>query len=192
MQPDKDAIHARGAALEDAFFHEVDRKLIERLRAEAAQQRDCEELARQTGLSDETLLKELTSLGVTAESILAIRLVPLVLVAWSDRRVPDQERAAVLNEAHRLGVAENSVPGLLLENWLNNPPRKDLEDAWKRYSREVMQQMSAAGQHHFRQELEREMTAVANATGGFLGFNKISDPERATIDRLVQAISSPN
>lgn len=189
MQPDKDAFRARGAALEDAFFFEVDRRLIEQLRAQAAEQRNCEQLARQTGLTDPTLLQELNALGVTAESLVAIRLAPLVLVAWADRNVPDQERAAVLTEAHRLGVAENSVPGLLLESWLNNPPRKDLEDAWARYTRELMSQMSAAGQHHFREEIEREMTAVANATGGFLGLNKISDPERATIDRLLKALS---
>ncbi len=73
------------------FFNEVEDAIVDRLHAEARSESAREALARQTGISDASLLSELTELGFTTRTLIALRLIPLVLVAWADHRIDTGE-----------------------------------------------------------------------------------------------------
>ena len=174
-------------ALEDAFFRDVDSMIVSRLRSEAASD-DAKKTLEQTGLHDQTLIDELIALGVTAEGLVAMRLVPMVMVAWAERGVDASERQAVLAEAYRLGVADGSVVAVLLENWLNQKPPIAILDAWKRYMKSDIATMSGVAKEKLIQLMERQMRAVAHASGGHLGVGKISKKEQQLITMMTHIL----
>lgn len=188
MSADNESLARRGHAIEEAFFRNVDAQLLEKLRAEAASETGRAELIRKTGMQDETLIDELVSQGVTAEGLVAVRVIPLVLVAWADREVTEDERKTVLEEAHRMGIQEGEIPHLLLENWLHVRPAAELGDAWKRYTLELLDAMKANERTAYIRELKREMNAVAKASGGVFGFGKVSQAESKLMSILLEAL----
>ena len=188
MSTDNDSFARRGHAMEEAFFRSVDAQLLEKLKAETNTSAGREDLVRKTGISDQTLIDELVSQGVTAEGLLALRVIPLVLVAWADREVTEEERKAVLAEAHKMGIEEQQIPHLLLEQWLQVRPAPELGDAWKRYTVELLDKMKESERQAYVRELKREMTAVAKASGGIFGFGKVSQSESQLIELLLEPL----
>ncbi len=79
-------------------------------------------LSHVSGILDENVLLDLMRVGVTGESLLAMRFVPMIAVAWSDRVISPEEHAAILSAAE----AENVMPGTpayqLLHSWLERRP----------------------------------------------------------------------
>ena len=69
---ERDAIHSRGKALEDEFFRRVDQKLMEDMRRSAERKATREQLAKVTGLKDETVLDHMVDAGFE----------PTTLTAW--------------------------------------------------------------------------------------------------------------
>jgi hypothetical protein len=190
MNHDTDALGQRGRAMEEAFFRNVDAQLLARLKTEAGSKAGREELIRKTGVEDQILVDELVRQGITAEGLVAMRMIPLVLVAWADREVTEQERKTVLDHAHEMGIQENEVPHMLLEHWLSIRPSPELGDAWRRYTLDLMEKMNPSDRESYVRELKREMTAVAKASGGILGIGKISHSEHTLINMMVEAVES--
>ena len=58
-------------------------------------------------------------------------------------------------------------------------------DAWKRYTRNILAKVSPKMAQRLIELARTQMTAVAKASGGHLGFGKVSRKERTMIDRLV-------
>jgi hypothetical protein len=188
MSQDQDPIGQRGRAMEDVFFHNIDAQLVERLKAEAESEKGRDELIRNTGISDETLIAELVSQGISAKGLLALRLIPLVLVAWADKEVSDGERKTVLAEAAKLGIEESSVSHQLLDRWLQVRPAAEVGDAWKRYTVMMLDKMRENQRQAYVTELKRELHAVAKASGGVFGFGKVSQSETRMIDLLISEL----
>lgn len=185
---DKNTLLQRGRDLEDAFFHDIDQKLIERLRDESRNKASRLSLVKQAGISDPTLAEELLELGVTPESLIAIRLVPLVLVAWADREVSDDERETIIAEARRLGIRAASVADDLLDSWLRKRPSKAMGDAWARYTRGLLLDIPSEIRSAYVKEIKREMMAVARASGGVLGFGNVNDMELDMLEKLTDLL----
>jgi hypothetical protein len=173
--------------LEEAFFRDMDSMIVSRLRSEADSQ-DARQLLQSTGLHDETLIDELTRLGVTAEGLIAMRLVPLVMVAWAEHGVDQAERETVLSQAIEVGIAEGSVAAVLLEFWLNKRPPAAILDAWKRYMTVELAKMSKLARDKLVTLMEHQMMAVANASGGYLGVGNISANEKQLIDMMTRVL----
>ena len=179
----------RRRALEAAFFQQRERDLVEELRAAARSEEAIGALRLASGIGDEKLLSRLVSLGVTAEALVALRLVPLVRVAWADGDVAPGERTAVLQAAVEEGVDESGAALALLEQWLDEAPPQALSDAWTEY-------VQALAEEHEYDELEslEDVTLVwarrvASAAGGFLGVGGISSVEEEALDGLSQALN---
>lgn len=185
---DKNSLLQRGRDLEDAFFHDIDQKLIERLREESKTQASRLLLAKQAGITDSKLAEELIELGVTPESLIAIRLVPLVLVAWADREVSDDERETILAEARRLGIRSASIADDLLDAWLRRRPSKTMGDMWARYTRGLLLDLPVEIREAYVKEIKREMMAVARASGGVLGFGNVNDLELDMLEKLTDLL----
>ena len=105
-----DTLHERGKALEDMFFAERDRKLINALRDAAAKEQAAVDIGNLTGVSDTSVLQTIAGLGVTAETLAAFSLVPLLHVAWSDKVLDASERDALIDMVARLDTLTDLSP----------------------------------------------------------------------------------
>ena len=61
-------------------------------------------------------------------------------------------------------------------------------DAWKRYIHEMFHDMSRVAQQRLILVTEQQMTRVAKASGGHLGFGRLSAKEKATIEQTIAAM----
>ena len=171
------------------YRDDLERRIVERLRTEARSDRARTELARQTGIADSQLLAELADLGLTTRTMGALRLIPLVRVAWADNHVDAQERQAVLTAATSLGIHRGSDAYVMLERWLREMPPAERIDAWERYLKRVMEKLGKTAQLKLIQFLRAQMIAIAKASGGYFGFGKVSAKERQTIESFMNALS---
>ena len=112
MTPDPpEILRDRGRSLEDEFFRREDKRLIEQLTALRAAEATREALGRASGITKPAVLDKLIELGIRAETVAALSIVPLVEVAWADGGIDAKERGAVVERA---GVPEDSTAGALL------------------------------------------------------------------------------
>jgi hypothetical protein len=178
-----DFLNDRRNSLEREFFSRQEAEALERLRAKNAAKAHRVALADAAGISDDSVLDALEAVGVDAESLSALALVPMVAVAWADGKLDEAEREAIqkaANEANPSGDAST-----LLAGWLSAPPDSKLLEAWKSYIVAVQTDMSPDARKALRNRLVGGARQVAEAAGGFLGFgNKISSEEATVLDEL--------
>lgn len=184
-----DSLHERGKAMENSFFLQQDKELLEKLRAEmdAADKRDA--LAKASGLTDEGALNALIDNNVSPENVTALSLVPLVAVAWADKKMEDAEVSAILSAASEAGVNEGSASYQLLESWLRKQPGSELLEAWKSYVNALKSTLESAAFSQLGNSIMSRAENVANSAGGFLGLGKTSDVERQVLDDLNKVFS---
>jgi hypothetical protein len=171
----------RRAALEEAFFAKHNEQLLARLREADAAKAAREGLAAASGLSDPALLDRLVGLGIRAETLSALRVVPLVLVAWADGEAPPEERAAVMGGAAAAGIAPGTTAHHLLETWLAHRPGPEIAEAWQAYVKALVAGMPSGERDALRAAMLREARAVADARGGFLGFAHRTSAQEAVV-----------
>jgi hypothetical protein len=175
----------RRQALEEAFFKKENVKLLENLRAHRERVRQREALSAVMKLQDEAVLDQLIDAGIRAETWLAISLVPLIEVAWADRKMDDKEQRAILKAAAENGIEEGSDARKLLDKWLTRRPLPKLREAWAAYVGSVIEVLGDAARDALREEVLEGSRAVAEAAGGFLGFGpRVSEAEEAVLDEL--------
>jgi len=181
----KEAFRAQARVLENEFFARRDAEKLAALRKEIAARADRQGLAEATGIPDENVLQHLVEVGVTAETLAAFALVPLVTVAWADGDLDAKERKAVLEAAAAHDVEPGGAAYQLLTTWLDAKPDPSLRRAWEGYVTafgEVLPKEVVVALHHW---IMTRAKNVAAATGGFLGLgNKISEREQRVLDEL--------
>ena len=180
-----DEFQARQRSLEAAFFQKVDAKLLDNLRSELAQLETAKGMKHVSGIMDDKVLRDLVSLGVTAESLMAVRFVPMIYVAWSDRQISEAERAAILKAAESDNVVPNSPAFHLLRSWLERRPDSVIFVAWGNYIRELARIMPAESLKELRERTKSLCYQVARAAGGVLGMGSISQAEQRAIDECI-------
>ena len=141
QEASNDPFKQREKGLEEAFFKDRDRQLIEKMRGELAALEEKKKLAHVTGIVEERVLHKLVQAGVRAETLAAVSLIPLVEVAWCDGAVSPEERDAVLNAAVGQGVTADSAAYEILKRWLEERPDPHIFVAWKDYVSELIQLM---------------------------------------------------
>ncbi len=185
---EKKILADREKALEELFFEKENRKLLERIRAEAEQVSAKQGLAELTGIRDEALLEKLVQLGIRPGKWAAVALIPLVEVAWADGAVEERERRAVLSAAEANGVTKGGAAYELLEQWLAARPDAAYLQAWGEYTVDLCAQLGEAERAALKQEILGRARQVAEAAGGILGLgNKISEAEQRALDELEKA-----
>lgn len=185
--PRHDSFRQREIALEEAFFKERDRHLMDKLRGELSAFEERKKLAHVSGIVEEHVLTSLVQAGVRAETLAAVGLIPMVEVAWCDGMVPPSERDAVLNAAIAQGVHPDSAAYDLLKHWLDQPPDPKIAEAWKEYVHEMSHIMPKESLAAMRTHMLDRCRRVAAAAGGFLGLATISKHEQAKIDEFAKA-----
>jgi hypothetical protein len=185
----ENAFEERRKALEDEFFHRVDQELLAKLRKKFADQAARRALAAASGFSDETLLDELLQLKIAPDTLGAVSLIPLVLVAWSDRGVDLRERRAVLQAAVEEGVDPDGPAYHLLEFWLENEPSPQLDETWRHFVKVVLPSLTAETKIAFREEIMKQARKAAKASRPGLGAKKISAEEARALNDLERTFS---
>lgn len=178
-----ETLKERGDALENEFFTRQNAKATEALRAKLTAEAGREALANAVGISDATVLDALEAAGITAESLAALALVPLVAVAWADGKLDDGEREAIVRAAEQAQAGKENRA--LLDSWLSAAPAPGLLEAWKSYVGSLRGAMEDADYAVLRERIVGGARQVAESAGGFLGLgNKVSASEAAVLEEL--------
>ncbi|MEM7244139.1 MAG: hypothetical protein AAF533_02280 [Acidobacteriota bacterium] len=180
-----DAFADRRKALEESFFAKQEEKARQQLKAKLEAKQAREALAEASGIEDAAVLDRLESLGVAADTVAAMSLVPLVEVAWADGKLDGNERDAILKAADSSGLGGDAPARGMLEAWLDTQPGGELRSAWKDYVTSLAESMEPAERNALRDAVLGKARSVAEAAGGFLGLgNKVSDEEQAVLADL--------
>ena len=187
----KGPLDDRKNALEEEFFRKENAAVIARLRATQERGQQREAMAAASGITDEAVLDRLIDQGLNAASSAAVALVPLVAVAWADRKLDESERRAVLAEAASSGLGAGTAGYELLEGWLRQAPPPSLLATWVEYAQALASNMEAGDRQTFRDTLLTRAKAVATAAGGgFAGLgSKVSGAEQAVLRTIEEALA---
>lgn len=180
----------RRKALEEAFFRKENERLRARLHAQRERSEARDALGRECGVADASLLDRLLELGIRADTVQALVLVPLAMVAWADGKIDPRERDAVLAAAAASGIAPGSPSHALLEAWTREKPPPELFESWRSYVAALAGRLAADHRLHLEEQTLGRARAVAEAAGGFLGLAKVSREEEAVLAELARAFSA--
>jgi hypothetical protein len=171
---------------EDDYFRKQDRELIERMRKAAADN----EARERTGIQDPDLLRDLSALGFSADTVSLIPLVPILQVAWADAEVSAEERKLILEIARLRGIAEGSAADQQLSAWLTTRPAPSVFAGAGRLVAAMLAAGSAATKDLSADDLVKYCENIAAASGGILGLAKVSAGERAAIEQVQKVLKS--
>jgi hypothetical protein len=181
-------IEDRGRALEEAFFKKQHAAQLEKLRRKQEHEEARRALVEASGIDDADLIDRLVSIGIHAETLAALTLIPLVEVAWADGHVDERERKAILKGAESSKIEPGSPSHELLLIWTQDRPAPDLMASWNDYIRALCAELSAEQKQHLEERIVGRARAVAEAAGGFLGLgSKVSAEEEDVLQQLQQA-----
>jgi hypothetical protein len=176
----------RRRVLEDSFFAQRDRELMEKLKTQLKK----EALSNTCGIKNPGVLENLVNANISPETITALTLVPLIAVAWADGRIAPEERDAIRSATESAGIEPGSICRHLLDAWLDEAPGPELVEAWKGYIQALSASSSSAALETLRDDVLGHAREIAAAAGGLLGIGSISKSEQAVIDDLASAFSS--
>jgi hypothetical protein len=179
----------RERALENAWFKQRENELIERLRAQRDREARVKALAEACGIRDEGVLRSLVGLGIDAEAVAALALVPLVAVGWADGECGVTERRAILDAAHEAGI-DRGQPGYeLLEQWLTTRPAPQLFKTWIDFAHAMRDQLDEDQRDAIRHDFVERARQVAEVVGGVLNLGlHVSRKELSVLDEISDAL----
>ena len=184
-----DTLEDRGRALENQFFDKENKDKLAAMKNKLDAQSSREELRKASGMSDDAVLDKLVALGLKANTIAALSLVPLIAVAWADGSIQDNERTAILQGAHGKGLEQGTDGYELLQTWLAKKPSEDLFSAWESYIKALASQLNDEQNRLLKNQIVGFAKMVAAAAGGILGFGKVSGAEEKILDRIEAAFA---
>jgi hypothetical protein len=182
-------LEERGRALENQFYEKENKEKLASMKAKLDAQSSKEDLRKVSGMTDDAVLEKLVHLGMRANTIAALSLVPLIEVAWADNTIQDNERTAILQGAHGKGL-EAGTPGYdLLQTWLAKRPSAELLEAWEAYIKALTSQLNDEQNRLLKHQIVGFAKMVAGAAGGFLGIGRVSASEEKVLARLEAAFA---
>jgi hypothetical protein len=182
-----ESLEERGRALENQFYDKENKEKLAAMKGKLDAQRSREDLRKASGMTDDAVLDKLVELGLRANTIAALSLVPLIEVAWADGEIQDNERTAILQGAHGKGLESGTDGYELLQTWLKSRPSTDLFDAWEAYIKALASQLNDEQNRLLRNQIVGFAKMVAASAGGFLGIGKVSASEEKSLGKIEKA-----
>ena len=180
----------RRLSLEEAFFQEQERRIMERQRQQHRLEETKRGLAAASGIRNDAVLQRLVELDVRPETLASLALAPVVCVAWCDGEVSAREREAILACAQRGRDGSQRLDCELLEQWLTHRPPPSLLEAWRQYVHGLGEQLSPEERRALRDEVVGHARQVAAASGGVLGLCKVSAVESRMLADIEAAFNA--
>ena len=185
---DNDGINSDIRSREEEYFRRKDRELVEHLRRAAEADASRRALERTSGIHDPVMLQELEALGFTPDTVSLLPLVPIVQVAWAEGGVSDDERRLIVQFARGRNIREGSLADQQLSAWLEQRPSEAVFARATRLIRAMLDHPGGQTGSWSIDELIHHCEEIAEASGGILGFHKISGEERALLGRIQSAL----
>jgi hypothetical protein len=180
-------LEERGRALENQFYEKENQEKLAAMKQKLEAKATKDELRKASGMTDDAVLEQLVTLGLRANTIAALSLVPLIQVAWADGAIQDNERTAILQGAHGKGLEEGSDGYELLQTWLKKPPTDELFAAWSAYIKSLTAALNDEQNRLLKNQIVGFAKLVAASAGGILGFGKVSSSEESVLHRIEAA-----
>lgn len=180
-----------GQTMEDLFFLQKDRDMIEQRRKMQQMQETRANLAKVSGITNEALLGKLLALDIRPETLATLFAVPLVEVAWADGELQQRERDQLLKYAEQAGMRQKGLDPKIMAGWLRSRPDPALLDAWSHYVQALWRELGPAERQSLKTEVMQDARSVAQAAGGIMGIGSISSAEQAMLNKLEAAFSEP-
>jgi hypothetical protein len=184
-----EALPGRRRVLEEQYFQKREQELIEKLRKRDEEAAGRRRLAETTGVADEEILQDLQALGYTPETVMLLHLVPLIQVAWAEGNIADSERRLIIEAARARGIEPGSAADRQLTEWLAKRPADTFFERTLRAIQAMLQSRPAEERDASRRDLLAYCSAIASASGGILGFGKVSDEEQQLLTRLTNELA---
>jgi hypothetical protein len=165
---------------EDDYFRKRDQEPIDKAHTEAKNDAALRRLRDRAGVADVATAERLRRLGFTDATVVLIRMMPLLAVAWADGHITDAEREAVISEARSYGIARDSAADRQLADWLMDAPSEIV--------REAAVDILAGSILGDAKRVIAACHTVASASGGAFGLRKVSAPEQDVLDRITDAL----
>ena len=183
-----ESLQDRKLTLEDTFYRKDTENYRVQLELRQEEEDALEDLATASGISDEAVLRRLAGLGIRADTLAALTLIPLIEVAWADGKMDAKEREAILSGAESTGISKESPSHSLLRIWIEDPPVPDLVDAWSEFISALCREFNEEQRGRLQRNILSRARTVAEAAGGFLGLgSKVSKEESAVLESLARA-----
>jgi len=109
-------------------------------------------------------------------------------MAWAEGSVSDQERDLIVEAARVRGIEAGSAADRQLSAWLATPPSAELFEKTLRAIQMMLEARPANERDADQRDLVSRLTAIASASGGILGFGKVSPQEKDVLARVSAAI----
>jgi hypothetical protein len=177
-----------GSMLEEAFFINEDKKLIEKMHQLEKLNKTKEEYTNVSGIKNSKVLDKFVQLKLPVAIVACLEVIPLIEVAWADGKIDKKEKELIPKNSDKFGITENSVEYELLCSWLNHKPNDTLLDAWIHYISGLCEELTTEERDGLKTETMSHVRELAKVSGGIFGFgNKISSSEKMMIDKLERA-----
>ena len=189
---DRDSLSERGRALEDEYFHRKSRELIETMRLATTAEQVRGEMERTSGL-DPVLLKELQTLGFTADTVVLLPVMPVLEMAWVEGEIIWSERDLLVKFARSRGIDQHSAADEQLTRWMTTrPDHAVFLGARRLLAAGLASDSIQAGGRLSADDLVAYCKEIAAASGGILGLRigSISSEERVLLSRLASDLDS--
>ena len=95
-----------------------------------------------------------------------------------------------MSAALQRGIEAQPTAMQLLETWLHKHPPGPLWNLWKEYVAAVYSSVPDGSGEALANEIRQQAKTVAEASGGTLGFGKISQAEREILDDIETVFTS--
>ena len=185
---DKEFLGDRRRTQEEEHFQRREPELIAKLQQRGREEATRRRMAERTGVADQEVLRELDMLGYAPETVMLLHLVPLLQMAWAEGGVSDRERALIVEAARARGIEAGSPADRQLATWLATRPSADFFEGTLRAIGAILQTRPSEKREASRRDLLSYCTAIASASGGILGFGRVSPEEHNVLARISQEL----
>jgi hypothetical protein len=173
---------------EEEYFHRQEQQLIEKLRQRSREDATRKSMVERTGVADQEVLRDLEALGYTPDTVMLLHLVPLVEMAWAEGGIAGRERELIVEAARARGIEAGSAADIQLASWLAARPPAEFFEKTLRLIAAILETRPPEEREASRRDLLSYSTAIASASGGILGFGKVSSEEQKVLARISQQI----
>lgn len=173
---------------EEEFFRQREAELIEKMRDKARREGLRARMAEKIGVQDQEALEILMEMGFDKDTVMLLPLMPLLMVAWADGAISRKEREGILSAAAARGVLPGTPAHAQLSAWLEVSPGEQHFAKALTVIRALLVDLPEVQRDSWEGDLSQACRAIAEASGGILGFGKVSAEEEAALAAIAAEV----